>query len=767
MRSPLVWIFCASTVLLLTTTTPAFAYWDDVHYYLTYYIARTVGYTPEQAQRAAAADLTVDYCATTEPTQMSAMDYLAGAREDAPEKPAPRWEFHAFRNGTQFPGAVGNDPKGPDADKAISKQLDALWAVATSETNVNPGAYLHFVQDLGPHYGFGSAFGHYFNPADPVGSTLKARQAGLSIGGTVDWLGSRTYSPYKDVATMTATSLTQFLSLMSPRREVRQWDQGRLDALVAALEQANDYPPPLQSDELALYTAYVKSRFGAATAPTLTPEQQARFAKHSNGPDLNAAALEVAKAMQAAGMMETSVKSHLEARKQFTSDANGNVTPGQLDQYVLTGKLKVIVPATGARNEPLVGVVIRAPPAFWNDYDYILNPGAGNNPLPYSVTYENIPVGDVTVDVQTPVGDVLATQVVKVDKRWNEVTLRVAPGEQAAPPEDKQPAWVLRPGFPKAHGREPTANEYSRQTYTLSETGGSTHSISVPGNSIQDDFDQVYQWTISGSPPKVLRAGDRFSLSVAGTRAGQKSSRIGFGDSLSIRTEGLVDPQTGEPLDTWRTSTYVAIQEEPGPPGCSAVYNLTLPENPAADPRLEWSISAGSAEYQWEFRLLTPQEAQTLAQGADSPPPPPTGGGTAAGAPGSAQDPTAPPPSPSSGQPSSPGAGGDTTPPGPSPAPSGPRLGLNARTVKGEDGRPYVVVHIVAPRSPLAGLVQPGDILLTVDGAAVVRARDVPGILVGKQPGDAVAVVVRRGDQTVTVTATLVAPRPGATPGEP
>jgi len=43
------------TLVFLYPAPPAVAFYDDVHYYLNYYIARVIGFTPEQAYRLAKA----------------------------------------------------------------------------------------------------------------------------------------------------------------------------------------------------------------------------------------------------------------------------------------------------------------------------------------------------------------------------------------------------------------------------------------------------------------------------------------------------------------------------------------------------------------------------------------------------------------------------------------------------------------------------------------------------------------------------------------
>ncbi|MBM3501004.1 MAG: hypothetical protein FJX74_20315, partial [Armatimonadetes bacterium] len=675
MRSPPVVLVLTSLALLLTTT-PAFAYWDDVHYYLTYYIARVVGYTPEQAYRAAAADLSVDYCGTTEPTQMSAVDYLAGAKEDTPEKQRPRWMFHAFRDETRFARAMANDPQAIAAEQAVSVQLDALWKAAISDTSVNPGVYLHFVQDLGPHWGFGSAFGHYFNPADPVGSTQEAVKKGLQLGATVDWLGSQTPAPYKSVQLMTALSLQQFLSAMSPRQRGRQWADGKMDGVVARLKAVNDYPSSLQQDELSLYIAYVKSRKGLGTAPTLTPEQQTRFAKHLDGPDLNAAAAEIVLARKAAGMMEDSIPSHLQARTQFTFDASGNVAAGQLDAYVLTAKLKIIVPATGAGTEPFVNLVVKAPPTFWNDSGYDLVPAGGSRQVPISITYEQIPVGQVQVEVQSPVGAVLASKVVDVQKRWQEVTLKV--GGPAA-----GPVWVLKEGFPKTNpDNAPTSTDTPAAaglpwTETLLARLSPDHFgkriVQHDGSGRQTGHD--LKWVLSEAPPRVLEWNRTIDINIVGSAAPTAPPGEAWLDFRCLGLRAWSDTDAGGSNAILSFGHLGTVNGQPVT-GANETLHIT-PAYQQSDP-VEMTLSMGGAwAIKWEW-----QKQDAAPPTVEQPTTP-----TTHAIPTTPTAPTTP-----------------TTPTSPT-QPSGPTsegLGMTVGTKTGPDGKPLVVVVAANEDSPFA-----------------------------------------------------------------
>src|SRR5260221_411037 len=71
MKKTIVSLVLAFLMLIAFTEGRAYAYYDDVHYALTYVVARHLGYTPLQAYRIASACVSVDYAPETEPVQGS------------------------------------------------------------------------------------------------------------------------------------------------------------------------------------------------------------------------------------------------------------------------------------------------------------------------------------------------------------------------------------------------------------------------------------------------------------------------------------------------------------------------------------------------------------------------------------------------------------------------------------------------------------------------------------------------------------------------
>src|SRR5207248_2588922 len=64
---------------LLTGAGLARAFDDDTHYALTYYLARKVGYSREEAYKVASGNVSIDYDKNTEPLQLSPNRLLGGS----------------------------------------------------------------------------------------------------------------------------------------------------------------------------------------------------------------------------------------------------------------------------------------------------------------------------------------------------------------------------------------------------------------------------------------------------------------------------------------------------------------------------------------------------------------------------------------------------------------------------------------------------------------------------------------------------------------
>lgn len=410
--------------LLLWQAHPAHAYWDDVHYHLTYFTARLAGCTPEQSYRLAAADVSTDYSPATEPTQFDISEYTGTGRGDAPAKQEPRWRYHAFRNQTvpDFKDSVGNGPGAAAADEAIKKQANELFAAGTRTRNI--GVFLHFAQDREPHRGFGSAWGHYFDPKDPAGSTQQARAANLRLGGMVDWISAHPKLTTLDLMYNTGSWIDKFLATASPHQHRRAVTLAESEGMIDALRGLSPAPDPLTLAELPLYQQFVESSMNPlATAPTLTPQQLAKFTAHKNGPNLSGAEGLIVAEMKRLGMVEGGIPALAQARHQYTFSAQGNPQGDGIRVWGIVANLKLTVQGNSASDTEPVDVTIKAPITMTGETEYEIYPVTEMKPGE-AHTFETLPVGNVIVEVQRK-GKTLVKSNASILEPVNEVTLKL------------------------------------------------------------------------------------------------------------------------------------------------------------------------------------------------------------------------------------------------------------------------------------------------------------------------------------------------------
>lgn len=363
----------------LLGVTPASAYYDDIHYALTYYIARQVGYTPEQAFRIASANVSIDWSDPTEPVQagISAIYFLPRAQE-------PRWRYHAFRNEILFNDAVGDGRDADAADAMIRGQRTALWDAAAELGN--PGIFLHFFHDEIPHAKYGTRAGHW--PVTEEADVRHHERLGLTIGGTTDWLSFWPIESNVSLVDQTAALLTSFMSKVSPKQQPRTIDKASCRALLLALREVNPFPAPLQGRSID-----VLRRAKAAGATTvmdtdaavgfvanqndLSPAETDNISRQLRGPALAPAIEKVNEALRRAGMraepelpFETIPTSH----RQYQYDAFGRLNGReQINSFVLAGTLKVKLVVKDEGEQPkTMKVGVRMAKTRPDDVEYAL-----------------------------------------------------------------------------------------------------------------------------------------------------------------------------------------------------------------------------------------------------------------------------------------------------------------------------------------------------------------------------------------------------------
>jgi len=175
---------------------PALAYDNDTHYVLTYYLARKVGFSMEQARQIASADVSVDVEPMTEPQQIGQVLNPLGDAQ------TPRWLFHAFPDSRVFDKILGQDLVAANGlpvvmTAAARKAWDEAIAQRDERQRVlrkrgyysgNPGQYLHFYQDTFSHATYWTRIGHTAAGHAPDFISNDLRTARKMALGTIDEL---------------------------------------------------------------------------------------------------------------------------------------------------------------------------------------------------------------------------------------------------------------------------------------------------------------------------------------------------------------------------------------------------------------------------------------------------------------------------------------------------------------------------------------------------------------------------------------------------
>lgn len=394
------------------------AYYDDVHYALTYYIARQAGFTSLQAYRVASADSMVDWSPETEPVQSTGQKiiFFTGASKWGED---PRWKFHAFRNERQYPESVGKGPQATEATGAVITQREKLWASGLAEKN--PGVFFHFFQDEDPHRGYGTLWGHW--PVAP-GLMKEFADNNLPVGGTTDWIS---YRP-DDVTHLTEAChdyMRRFLVAACPQERRIDFSAGAYSGLVRDLARVNAFPKPLQSEfERRQYVWYYANKIGMPLDKVGDPEirelapqlglagSPADFEKQRKGPDLAAALKVVDAALKARGFADTCPAEH----QHYDYDSEGGLdSSSKPDDFVLLGDL-----VTKVVTDHPVQMKIEMPKQSDSQPAYDLTKPVTVQPNEVH-TWENLPVGDLVVLIQ------------KADGTWQETKALLAARKTVLP----------------------------------------------------------------------------------------------------------------------------------------------------------------------------------------------------------------------------------------------------------------------------------------------------------------------------------------------
>ncbi|MBL8061105.1 MAG: hypothetical protein JNK63_10380 [Chthonomonas sp.] len=442
----------------------SWGYYDDVHYSLSYYIARQAGYTPQQSHRIASAASMVDWDPETEPVQSGGqartmidadrgvIDAIQRAIESKgrlwelqlkpyPAASTPRFRFHAFRNEMEHDHAVGGGENGIIAQGEVNDQLKALFETSISTTK-NPGVFLHAWQDQVPHGGYGTQWGH--NPFTPDSFRLHLQHK-LPVGSTTDWIGFRP----NDVLNLCRTThgkLTEFVTRNMPHQLQRGYNHNEFESLVVQLGNVNPPPSPIKSDlQRQLFIRYYARSLGVNLDPvtfTLTNSSQlitvadelgvglkkGDLEKHKSGPNLEKARALVNARLKSAGMADTVPPHHI----KYDLDEEGKLAnPAQLDQWVLSGSLGVTVRGPTAPVSANLKFKIRDANGKVRE---VAVPGystVGLVPGRQHV-WSNLPIGDIILEIKRPDGS-LQRGICTLTKRLNSFAVHVPATDPSKP----------------------------------------------------------------------------------------------------------------------------------------------------------------------------------------------------------------------------------------------------------------------------------------------------------------------------------------------
>ena len=397
----------ALTLLLcMLGSSTAYAYYDDTHYSLTYYLARACGYTPSQAYRIASADISIDYCEDTEPNQYGKVFSWSSAKGSAQR---PRIRFHAFMDSMTYPDCLTDASQQFLAEQAIHRQHDKLWNMALRDGN--PGAFLHFLQDETSHAGYSSWGGHW--------ASLGAYNANLPLGPTTDYLSYGSEERNMEMVNNTLSYLTQFMAQKGPKQPQRPFDQeAEIHQVLLQLRKVNPAPKPLGLQDLLHIGGAVKGHpIALITLPF-------RVVELKNGPNMTKATAVIERALDDWSEKRVMPPKH----HQYQFDGNGDLVGSQADQYCLYGNLTVKF--TNGSSDRQVHVAVKTNPTRRIDIEEDLDELSAADTT-QQIEFTNLPIGDVIVEVTE--GDEPPTRkIVSLYQRQNETTIALKDKKDAA-----------------------------------------------------------------------------------------------------------------------------------------------------------------------------------------------------------------------------------------------------------------------------------------------------------------------------------------------
>jgi hypothetical protein len=255
-------------LVLSLTFTSAQAYDDDTHFWLTYLLARKVGYDRFQALDIASADLSVDYDKQTWPIlplslhmqdQRKRLHALPSTREAVKCRDKARKQIEKNKHSSLTDEEIERLEESVHQclQPQIEAELNGRWQDAVNTGN--PGVFLHYYQDSFAHRGFQSRLGH------------------LRAGHIPDFLSSDPVKAY-DMALGTIRQLRRFMEMRWPDKPLSaepDWEKD-IKPIVTRFIEVND--SKIKMD--AIYSPWdwdstrVKTRIVYGDEPDSQPEKK-------------------------------------------------------------------------------------------------------------------------------------------------------------------------------------------------------------------------------------------------------------------------------------------------------------------------------------------------------------------------------------------------------------------------------------------------------------------------------------------------------------
>ncbi|MFN0139516.1 MAG: DUF6765 family protein [Pyrinomonadaceae bacterium] len=234
-----------------------FAYDDDTHFWLTYYLARKSGYTQTAASQVAAACISVDYDPDTEPA-FPAYNFFRDFFNFRKYQQMVRTNLHALPDKQKITNAIKRldpdrksrvwDPNIEIDDKILAEmdrltleKQETLWANTVRQSE-NPGVFLHYLQDKFTHRGFASVVGHagYFY-VDHIGRSTEntKRMARATVAYLLE---------FRKISLERSGTVRKEFEVLENQLDSETWNE--IDSVIDELGRVNESPTSILGNRL-------------------------------------------------------------------------------------------------------------------------------------------------------------------------------------------------------------------------------------------------------------------------------------------------------------------------------------------------------------------------------------------------------------------------------------------------------------------------------------------------------------------------------------